>query len=127
MYLSGTEPRQNGQIMHPALFVFAALGIAFWVYSIHLVNEEVEKLQQLAKNDRESIYSVELKAPDWRFLRPMSLRRPWVILALILAPILVVAWGITLILGLIFILFPMLIWEIIEDAWYTIKQSSSHS
>lgn len=113
--------------MQPALFVFAVLGIVFWVYSIHLVNEEVDKLQRLARNDKESSYSVGLKAPNWRFLRSMSLQRAWVILALIVAPILVVAWGATLMLGLLFVLVPMLIWEVIEDAWYTIKQSSSHS
>ena len=110
-----------------SLVLFILLGVGLWAYFVYLVNDEIGKLQQLARDPEASSYSVGLKAPEWHFLRAMSLRRFWVILALILAPALVITWRLTLILGLLFVLLPMLIWETLQEIWWTIKQSSSRT
>ncbi len=107
--------------------LFSLLGAFLWAHFVYLVNEEIGKLQQLARDPEASSYSVGLKAPEWQFLRAMSLRRFWVILALILAPALVIAWGLSLILALLFVLLPMFIWETIQEIWWTIKKSSSRT
>lgn len=112
--------------MHPAYIPLALLAVVVWSYWIYLVNDEIEKLQSLAQA-RLTPYEAKLKIPDWKLLRHMSQQRVWVVLALALAPALVITWGLSLIIGLFFILLPEMIREVIEDTWLTIKRSSSRS
>lgn len=112
--------------MHPVIIALLTLaGIIWWLYTIHLVNEEIGKLRTLGDDrTKRSPYSVGLKVPDWRILRTMAQQRLWVAAGLILAPVLVVTWGFVLILGLVFILLPMFAWETIENIAWTLKHSS---
>ena len=111
--------------MHPVYILLIILGVLTWGYWIHLVNDEINKLQTLAEDSKKSSYEVRLSIPEWGILKRMSQHRVWVILALVLAPLLVVTWGLAIIFGLFFILLPSAAHEVFDDVRWTIKKSNA--
>ena len=112
--------------MNPVpILLIIAVGV-LWIGSLSYVNDEIQKLQRLAYDD-DAQTRFDLKAPNWAILRKMSQYRFWVVTAFIVAPILLIAWGVALIIILIFVLIPSFAWETLNNVWWSITHRSSHN
>lgn len=123
-YISVPEPTLERNDMHPVQIIFLSIvGIIAWVFCAHYVNEELDKLNRLHKEE-ELHCTQTLKVPNLKVLRCAASKKGWVIAALVISPVLVIIWGMSIIVIFLLVLLPMFLWEIVEDIAYSLRQFS---